>query len=185
MTRAFRIALASATMVAGLAVAGARPAKAQVEFHGSIPLPHGRLVIGHPSFRVGGFVPFGYRVYSRPGYGYGFLYRSRWIPVRRYSNRWVVCESPEYAYGYDGAYDGSAGDYAYDPGYVEYYGPRYTYSPRFYAPGPRVRVFSRGRFDRFDRRDFRGDRGRGWDRGRDHGRRDDRGRDHDRGGRRH
>jgi hypothetical protein len=180
-------------MVAGLAVAGAKPAKAQVEFHGSIPLPHGRLVIGHPSFRVGGFVPFGYRVYSRPGYGYGFLYRSRWIPVRRYSDRWVVCESPEYAYGYDGGYDGGyagdyAGDYAYDPSYVEYYGPRYSYSPRFYAPGPRVRVFGRERFDRFDRRDFR-DRGRGSDRGRDrgrdHGRRDDRGRDHDRGGRRH
>ena len=180
MTKAFRIALASATMVAGLAVAGAKPAKAQVEFHGSIPLPHGRLVIGHPSFRVGGFVPFGYRVHSRPGYGYGFLYRSRWIPVRRYTNRWVVCDSPEYAYGYDGGYNDG------------YDGPRYSYSPRYYAPGPRVRVFGRDRFDRFDRRDFR-DRGRGsdrgWDRGRDRGRdlgrRDDRGRGHDRGGRRH
>jgi hypothetical protein len=184
MNKAFRIALASATMVAGLAVAGAKPAKAQVEFHGSFPLPHGRLTIGHPSFRAGGFVPFGYRVYSRPGYGSGFLYRSRWIPVRRYSDRWVVCESPEYAYGYDGGYAGGySGDYGYDPGYVEYYGgPRYSYAPRYYAPGPRVRVFSR---DRFDRHEFR-DRGRGSDRRRDHGRRDGgRGRDHDRGGRRH
>ena len=171
MKKTIRIALASATMVAGLALAGAKPASAQVSFHGSFPLPHGRLVIGHPSFRVGAFVPFGYRVYARPGYGYGFLYRDRWVPVRRYTNRWVVCESPEYAYGY-------AGDYAYDPGYVEYYGPRYSYAPRYYAPfyGPRVRVFSRG----FDRDDFRG---RERDRGRDHGRRDDRGRDHERGGR--
>ncbi|MDQ6892395.1 MAG: hypothetical protein M3167_06910 [Acidobacteriota bacterium] len=172
MTKAFRIALASATMVAGLAVAGARPANAQVEFRGSFPLPHGRLTIGHPSFRVGGFVPFGYRVYSRPGYGYGFLYRSRWIPVRRYSERWVVCESPEYAYGYESDYTYDGG-YAYDPGYVEYYSPRYSYSyPRYsYAPGYAYRYHS----------DWR-DNGRGWDRGWDH-RRWDRGRDHDRGGR--
>ena len=151
MNKAFRIALASATMVAGLAVAGAKPAKAQVEFHGSFPLPHGRLTIGHPSFRVGGFVPFGYRVYARPGYGYGFLYRSRWIPVRRYSDRWIVCESPEYAYGYDGGY---ADDYAYDPGYVvEYSTPRYYGYPH-YAPGYGYRY----------RHEWR----RGWDRGWDH-----------------
>ena len=177
MNKAFRIALASATLVAGLAVAGARPASAQVHFSGSFPLPHGRLVIGHPSFRVGGYVPYGYRVYARPGYGYGFLYRSRWIPVRRYSDRWIVCESPVYAYGYNGGY--AYDDFAYEPGFVEYYGgPRYVYGPRYYAP-PRVRIYSR---DRFDRHDFR-DRGRGWDRGRDHGRSDGRGRDHDRGGR--
>ncbi|HYK41220.1 MAG TPA: hypothetical protein VE007_02445 [Thermoanaerobaculia bacterium] len=181
MNKAFRIGLVSATLVAGLAFVGAKPASAQVHFSASFPLPHGRLVIGHPSFRVGGFVPFGYRVYARPGYGYGFLYRDRWIPVRRYSDRWIVCESPVAAYGYDGAY--AYDDYTYDPGFVTYYsGPRYVYGPRFYAP-PRVRVFSRerfDRFDRFDRRDFR-DRGRNWDRGRDHGRRDDRGRDHGRG----
>lgn len=161
MNKAFRIALASATMVAGLAVAGAKPAQAQVEFHGSFPLPHGRLTIGHPSFRVGGFVPFGYRVYSRPGYGYGFLYRSRWIPVRRYSDRWVVCESPEYAYGYDGGYDD---DYAYDPGYVvEYSTPRYYGYPHFYAPDYGYRYRHEWRRDRgWDHR--RWDRDRRWNR---------------------
>ena len=84
MNRTFRLALASVALMAGLAIAGSKPAKAQVSV--SVPLPHGRLVIGHPAFHTGAYVPYGYHVYGRPGYGYGFLYRSRWIPVRRYSN---------------------------------------------------------------------------------------------------
>ena len=144
MERTFRIALASVAMVAGLAIAGSKPAKAQVSV--SVPLPHGRLVIGHPAFHSGAYVPYGYRVYSRPGYGYGFLYRSNWIPVRRYTNRWVVVDSPAYAYGYtpDYAYDGYDGyddgyyapGYAYAPGYVGYYGPYYGY-PYAYSYGRR------------------------------------------------
>jgi len=136
MKRTFRIALASVAMVAGLALAGSKPAKAQVSV--SVPLPHGRLVIGHPAFHTGAYVPYGYHVYARPGYGYGFLYRSRWIPVRRYSNQWVVVASPAYAYGYspDYAYDGYDGygdGYAYAPGYVGYYGPYYGYPYAYYG----------------------------------------------------
>ena len=182
MTRRFRIALASATMVAGLALAGAKPATAQVSFQ----LPHGRITIGHPSFRVGGYVPYGYRVYSRAGYGYGFLYRDNWIPVRRYSDRWQVCESPEYAYGYDGydgGYAGYDGGYAYDPGYVEYYRPRYSYSyPRYYSPRYSHRYAGRdGRWDRGGRDWDRGRHNRDWDRRGDR----DRDRDHGRDGRGH
>lgn len=96
MKTGIRIALASAAMVAGLAVAGASPAGAQVRVSGSFPLPHGRISIGigDPFFRVGAYVPYGYTVIDDPTYGSGFYYRSRWIPVRPYGSTWVVCDQP-------------------------------------------------------------------------------------------
>ncbi len=46
MKRAVRIALGSAALATSLAFAGASPANAQVQFEGSIPLPHGRISVG-------------------------------------------------------------------------------------------------------------------------------------------
>jgi hypothetical protein len=96
MRRGFRIALVTAAVAAGLAFAGASPAQAQVPFRGSFALPHGRISIGFGDrhFRVGSYAPSSYRVYAHPRYGYGFPYRSRWIPVRRYRSRWVVVARP-------------------------------------------------------------------------------------------
>ncbi|MEO8431730.1 MAG: hypothetical protein ABI592_09505 [Acidobacteriota bacterium] len=199
MKNGLRIAFASAALTAGLAFAGASRANAQVSFRGSFPLPHGRISIGigDPAFRVGAFVPRGYRVYSRPGYGYGFGYRDRWIPVRRTGSQWLVCESP---YGYDQSYNESY----VDGGYADdvYVAPSYSYARPLYVERPysrRVYVdrgWNRGYDHGFVRRDFdrrddhRSDRGgrdgrrsdgnrdrghdRGHDRGDDHGRRDGR-----------
>ena len=110
-------------------LAGAPPAQAQVGFRGSFPLPHGRLSIGFgdPHFRVGSYAPFSYRVYAHPRYGYGYRYRSRWIPVRRYRSRWIVVARPvvvepyytDFGYFRDG-YPGYA--------YFGYGYPRYGYS---------------------------------------------------------
>src|SRR6266513_5675867 len=96
MKRSIRIALASTAMVAGLAVAGAKPAAAQVGFSGSFPLPHGRISIGmgDPVFRVGSYVPYGYTVVEDPDYGYGFYYGERWIPVQPYGSSWLICDRP-------------------------------------------------------------------------------------------
>ena len=108
MKKALRIGLATAGVAAGLSFAGASAASAQVSFHGDFPLPHGRISIGiGHSFAAGSYVPHGYRVYSRPSYGYGFygpvfscgahgLYHSHWIPVRRHQRRWVILDSPSY-----------------------------------------------------------------------------------------
>jgi hypothetical protein len=113
MRAGIRIAIASAALTAGLALTGASQAQAQVAFHGSFPVRHGRVSIGigHPRFRVGTYVPRGYRVYQRPSYGYGFAYRDRWIPVRRYRSQWMICERP-YVVG-----DAYAGGYGYGGGY--------------------------------------------------------------------
>jgi hypothetical protein len=96
MRKGLRIALATAAVAAGLAFAGASPARAQVQFGGSFPLPHGRISIGFgdPYFPVGSYAPAYCNVYSHPRYGYGFTYRSRFIPVRRYRSRWVIVERP-------------------------------------------------------------------------------------------
>ena len=136
MRRGFRIALVTAAMAAGLAFAGAPPALAQVPFRGSFALPHGRISIGFgdPHFRVGSFAPSSYRVYAHRRYGYGFPYRSRWIPVRRYRSRSVVVARPvvvEPYYYTDGGYfrDGYSGFRRYqsfgrDPGRSFRVGPR-------------------------------------------------------------
>jgi len=151
----FRIALASATMAAGLALAGASPAQAQVRFSGSFPLPHGRISIGigDPFFRVGAVVPFGYAVIQDPSYGYGFYYRSRWIPVERYGSSWIVCNRPVFSEG--GYVDGG---HRYD-GFA-----RYPDAARF--DGRIVRRFDRDdrRFVRSDRRFDRDDRARRFER---------------------
>jgi hypothetical protein len=96
MRNPIRVALASTALLAGVAVAGASPANAQVSFQGSFPLPHGSvsIAIGDPAFAVGAYVPTGYAVAPLPGYGDGFAYRDRWIPVRPYAPRWVVCARP-------------------------------------------------------------------------------------------
>jgi hypothetical protein len=171
-----RIALASAAMVAGLAFAGAKPAAAQVAFSGSFPLPHGRISIGigDPFFRVGSYVPYGYTVIEDPVYGYGFYYRSRWIPVRPYGSSWLVCDQlyfrdRGFARPY---YGGGYGSY----GYRRYDNRRYDYR-RFDDRRFDNRRFDDHRFDR--RRDGRSDRDHRGDRDRDHdGRRDGRDRRH-------
>ncbi len=164
MTKGFRIALATAAVAAGVAFAGASPAQAQVEFSGSFPLPHGRISIGigAPEWAVGTYVPNGYDVYCGDDGAYGFEYEDRWIPVRQYSDRWVVCE-PSEAYGYGGGYD----HYGYS-GYNRYYGhnvSRYNAWPSYgyrrdsgYRHGYRQDYRSRDH-GRVERRDWDGGRG--------------------------
>jgi hypothetical protein len=96
MRKGFRVALVTAAVAAGVALAPAPPAQAQVAFRGSFPLPHGRVSIGFGDshFRVGSYAPSSYRVSAHPRYGYGFRYRARWIPVRRYRSRWIVVARP-------------------------------------------------------------------------------------------
>lgn len=116
MQAGIRIAIASTALTAGLALIGATQAHAQVVVHGSFQVRHGRVSIGigHPAFRVGAYVPRGYRVYHRPHYGYGFAYRERWIPVRRYRSHWKICDRP-YLVG-----DAYGGGYGYGGGYRDY-----------------------------------------------------------------
>lgn len=137
MKKGFRIALATAAVAAGMAMTAPSSAQAQVAFSGSFPGPHGRISVGFgdPYFPVGAFVPSHYRVIRHAQYGRGFFYRSRWIPVRSYRSRWVVCESPDYYDGYSsGSYDGydSGAYYGYDNG--PYYQPYvYSYRPHVYS----------------------------------------------------
>lgn len=83
--------------VAAFLVAGTGKAQAQAAFRGDFRGPHGRFSVnvGSP-FAIGSFVPHGERVYLRRGYGYGFDYQSRWIPVRQDGSQWIVCERPEF-----------------------------------------------------------------------------------------
>ncbi len=176
MTKGFRIALGTAAVAAGLTFAGAAPAAAQVRISGSFPLPHGRISIGigAPAFPIGSYVPYGYEVYSRQDYGYGFEYESRWIPVRRNGSRWIVCDPPVLTQGVYPDYYGGYGDaryYSNDYRYNDYrYArPSYSYARPSYSY-QRRQVDSRfERRDRDDRRD-RGDRRDGRDRDRDHDR---------------
>ncbi len=142
MRKGFRIALATAAVAAGLAFAGAPPAQAQVPFRGSFPLPHGRISIGFGDrhFRVGSYAPSSYRAYAHPRYGYGFPYRSRWIPVRRYRSRWVVVARPVVVE-----------PYSVEPYYEPYYTDRYFrgYSGYYGYSGFR-------RYRSFDRDHWRG-----------------------------
>jgi hypothetical protein len=123
MKNGIRFAAISAAMVAGLALTGASQTRAGVSFSGTFPLPHGviSIGIGDPYFGVGTYVPSGYRVCARDEYGYGFMYGSRWIPVRRYGAAWRVSDRPwsDDNYYSDADYRGS------------YYSGRF--SPRFHA----------------------------------------------------
>lgn len=137
MKNAFRIVLSATALCAGLAVAGASPAKAQVFFQGNFPVPHGRISVGvgAPAFAVGAYVssPYIDQIEYVPGYGYGFYCDGAWVPVRQYARGWVVYQRPfviarERPFGFRGS--------------------------------DRIARFDRGgRFDRFDRnRDGRFDR---------------------------
>jgi len=133
MRNLLRYTVVSAALVAGLALTGGSPAQAQVSFSGTFPLPHGQISIGigDPYFHVGAVVPVGYQVYARSGYGYGFAYNNRWIPVRPYGSVWRVCGNP---YFDDAYYPGVYYDRYYGAGYGGYYGGAYLRpSHHYYA----------------------------------------------------
>lgn len=147
MKKFTRIALGSAVLAGGLAIAGASSANAQVRVRGSFPLPHGRISIniGAPVFPVGAYVPYGYNVYEDPEYGYGFEYDNRWIPCEPQGTRWIVVERPYYGYG---------GDYRYSR---PYRGDSYGYSRDYWQQG------DYRRYSRDDRRYSRDNRSYGRD----------------------
>ena len=132
MRNVLRHVVMSAAVLAGLAVTGGSRAHAGVSFSGTFPLPHGQISIGigDPYFQVGAFVPVGYQVYARSGYGYGFAYDNRWIPVRPYGNVWRVCASP---YFDDVYYSSVYYDGYYGAGYGGYYGGYYVRPSHRYA----------------------------------------------------
>ena len=102
----------AAAAMAIVLVSVPQSAKAQIAFgfHG----PHGSFSfgVGAPFVpAVGAYVPRPYvsQVYLNPGYGYGFVYNSRWIPVRHYASGWIIAGNPivyagpyvhPYGYGY-------------------------------------------------------------------------------------
>ena len=147
MKNVLRHVVTSAALVAGLAITGVSRTDAGVSFGGTFPFPHGQISIGigDPYFHVGAFVPVGYRVYARSGYGYGFAYNNRWIPVRPYGDAWRVCGSPYFDdvyYGsvyydpyYGAGYGGHYGGYYVHPSHrYHHYGYRGGYSHHNYSP---------------------------------------------------
>jgi hypothetical protein len=128
MKKATRIALGTAGLAIGLALAGAAPASAQVGFYGSFPVPFGRITVGVPAppvpapvFAVGAAVPPGYVVVNDPYYGYGFVYGGQWIACQPYGSTWVVVSRRPY-YGHYGY----GSHYAYG-GHPGYYGQTYAH----------------------------------------------------------
>jgi hypothetical protein len=123
MSRAIRIAVGSAALVAGLAIAGASTANAQVRVRGSFPLPHGRISVnigggGYGGFPIGGYVPYGYDVYEDPDYGYGFVYEDQWIACEPRGSQFVIIAAPVFyggyrTYGYGGYRNYGYRDYRY------------------------------------------------------------------------
>lgn len=149
MISRLRIAMGSAVLMAGLALADARPANAQVQFEGFFPLPHGRISIGigNPGFPVGAAVPYGYSVYSDPTYGYGFYYGDSWIPCEPYGNGWIVVERPVYfGNGYVRPYRR----------YRHYSRPYGYYSRPYRRWDDRRERFERRERERWEHRDFDG-----------------------------
>jgi hypothetical protein len=132
MRNVLRYAVMSAALLVGPAVTSASRADAVVSFSGTFPLPHGQISIGigDPYFHVGAFVPVGYQIYARSGFGYGFAYNNRWIPVRPYGDVWQVCGSP---YFDDVYYNGVYYDAYYGAGYGGYYGGYYVHPSHRYA----------------------------------------------------
>jgi len=106
MNRFARIALGTAGLAIGMAVAGAAPAGAQVQVAGSFPVPFGQVTVGFPvpplpvppllPFAIGACVPYGYVVVNDPYDGYGFVYGGHWISCRSYGGRWVVVQRTPY-----------------------------------------------------------------------------------------
>ena len=183
MRNVLRYVVISAALLAGLAVTGGSRADAGVSFSGTFPLPHGQISIGigDPYFHVGAFVPVGYRIYARSGYGYGFAYNNRWIPVRRYGDVWQVCGSP---YFDDVYYNDVRYAPNYGAGYGGYYGGYYVRPSHHYAyRGGYPRGDSHNNYAPYDHRDRNGNghrNGGGHDHGNDGGNRG-----HDHGGNRH
>jgi hypothetical protein len=150
MKRATRIALGTASLAIGIALAGAVPASAQVGFYGSFPVPFGRITVGVPAppvpapvFAIGAAVPPGYVVVNDPYDGYGFVYGGQWVACQPYGSSWViVARRPYYGhYGYGGHYG--------------YYGRTYAHGSPAWHGGDRFasRSFERNRGSRsFDRR---------------------------------
>ena len=174
MKKAFRIALGTAVLAGGLAVAGASPANAQVRFRGSFPLPHGRISIGvgdygyggygYGGFGVGAYVPYGYNVYDNPEYGYGFEYDNYWYPCEQYGTQWVISGAPVFFQG----------DYGYVRPYRSYgYGYARPYANYGYRYSQPYRNYGYRNYRRDDRRNWDGRNSRTWN-GRD-SRRDNRG----------
>jgi hypothetical protein len=132
MRQVLRYVVISAALAAACALTGGSRAQAGVSFSGTFPLPNGQISIGigDPYFHVGAFVPVGFQVYARSGYGYGFAYNNRWIPVRPYGNAWQVCVSP---YFDDVYYPGVHYDAHYGAGYGGYYGGRYAHPSHRYG----------------------------------------------------
>ena len=169
MKKAFRVALGTAVLAGGLAVAGASPANAQVRFRGSFPLPHGRISIGvgdggyggygYGGFGVGAYVPYGYNVYDNPEYGYGFEYDNYWYPCEQYGTQWVITGAPVFFqgdYGYVRPYR-SYGHYGYSRPYS--YGYSHPYRSYDYRRYDSRRYDGRRDSRRWDRRSRDG-----WDR---------------------
>jgi hypothetical protein len=171
MNRAIRIAVGSAALTAGLMVAGASAANAQVRVRGSFPLPHGRISVniggggyggydgyGYDGFPIGGYVPDGYDVYDDPDYGYGFAYEDQWIGCEPRGSRWVIIAAPVFygghrSYGYGGGYR----NYGYG-GYRNYGYRDY----RYVRPYSNYRGYSRdNRYYSRDNRNYRRDDRRG------------------------
>ena len=150
MKRAIRTAVVSAAFAGALLFLAPSPGEAQVRVEGRFRLPHGRISIGvgdpyyrggyygYPAYPVGSYVPYGYRVIRRPRLGYGFYYRSRWIPVRPYGRRYLVVARPvivvdpryDDRYYRDGRYYRQNGAYSGDP----YYDFNRLYWDRSYHP---------------------------------------------------
>lgn len=146
MKRGLRIGLGIAGFLGVLAFVEVSAASAD-RFSGTFRGPHGQFSIhvGSPTYPVGSYAPYGYRVYERPRYGYGFdtpihycrphrLRHSHWVPVRRYQRRWLIIERPsvyvERPY-YEGRYDERPyyGDGRYDD---RVYADDYRYDDRVY-----------------------------------------------------
>jgi len=123
-------ALALAFLLGGASVArGEHERKQRKSFSGTFRGPHGQfsINIGSPGYSAGSYAPYGYPVYRRPSYGYGFespafdcrphrLRHSHWVPVRRYRSRWIV--EPRYA-SYDRHYGDPYSGAGYDDPYSD------------------------------------------------------------------
>jgi hypothetical protein len=99
---------------------------------------------GAPAYPIGSYVPYGYRVIAAPRLGYGFyspafacglhhVHHRHWIPVRRYSSRWVVMERPYFAGRtyYRGGYDGRRYTNRYDERRYSRRDPAYSGDPYY------------------------------------------------------
>jgi hypothetical protein len=195
MSRAIRIAVGSAALAAGLAIAGASPANAQVRVRGSFPLPHGRISVniggggygGYGAFPIGGYVPYGYDVYEDPDYGYGFAYEDQWIACEPRGSQFIIIAAPVFYGGYRNYGYGGYRNYGYN-GYRNYgYNGYRNYGYRDYRyvqPYRNDRYSSRDdrNYGRNDRNYGRNDRNYGRN-DRNYGRNDNRQRDNRNGGR--